>query len=65
MALIVEMLNDGSTPGNIVWCWPLVRDPEANKGEFALVVADHFQHREAAPSCCGGSFKSAAMKTWP
>ena len=47
MALIVEMLNDGSTPGDIVGVGRLVRDPEANKGEFALVVADHFQHRGA------------------
>jgi acetyltransferase len=43
MALIAELQHDITGRGNIVGVGRLVRNLSANSGEFALVVADHFQ----------------------
>ena len=45
MALIAEVLDEGSTRGDIVGVGRLVRGMDASSGEFALVVIDDFQKR--------------------
>jgi acetyltransferase len=45
MALVAECLEDGNRKGEIIGVGRLIRDIEANSGEFALIVTDKFQRR--------------------
>jgi acetyltransferase len=45
MALVAECVDDGGRQGEIVGVGRVIRDIDANSGEFALIVADHFQGR--------------------
>jgi acetyltransferase len=45
MALVAEVLDEGARCGEIVGVGRLVRDTDANSGEFALTVTDDFQRR--------------------
>jgi acetyltransferase len=45
MALVAERLEQDDRRGDIVGVGRLIRDVEANSGEFALIVTDEFQGR--------------------